>query len=52
MMINDLKKYRALVEKCINKSKTAWRNLAKKRKELAPVTPRFINVLNKIKDEI
>ncbi|MEA2092763.1 MAG: hypothetical protein U9P61_02230 [Patescibacteria group bacterium] len=50
-MAKDLDKYYALVEKCINMSKIAWRDLAKKRKELSPASLYFIDMLSKVKDE-
>lgn len=51
LMVRDLPKYSNLVKKCIQKSKTAWRNLTKKRGELASVGPQFIEMLNETKNE-
>ena len=49
LMAKDLPKYFHLVRKCIQKSKTAWQNLTKKRGELASVGSQFIDMLNKVK---
>lgn len=52
LMTRDLDKYYGLVERCIQRSKIAWRDLGKKRKEFASVSTQFINQLNKIKSEL
>jgi len=51
-MFKDLTKYFRLVKKCIRKSKIAWQNLIKKRKELTPVSHKFIAILNEIEKNL
>jgi hypothetical protein len=48
LMTKDLPKYFHLVKKCIQKSKMAWQNLLRKRKELTSVSRKFIAMLNGI----
>jgi hypothetical protein len=52
LMFKDLLKYFRLVKKCIQKSKMAWQNLLKKRKELTPVCRKFIAMLNEIEKNL
>ena len=51
LMAKGLPKHFRLVKKCIQKSKTAWQNLVKKRSAWAKVYSRFIERLNKIENE-
>jgi len=51
MMAEDLKKFQALVEKCLNKSLAAWEKLGQKRKDQNLNCKLFIDSLKKIKQE-
>jgi hypothetical protein len=51
LMAKDLDKYYALVKKCIDRSKVAWRDLSKERKELSSISLHFIDILNNIEGD-